>query len=185
MRGFFGRLSRLVLVPLFRAHLGWLAANPISGYLMVVETRGRESGRTRRASVMYAIDDGSVYAMAGWGATTGWYRNSLARPEVTALLPARKVEGTAEEVIDPAGRARALRLILRASGLSAFSEGVSPWIDCDEKLLASAETKPVVRIRPSSGPVRPGSFDPGGRGWLLTPGLLAALVVGWLAFRGL
>jgi deazaflavin-dependent oxidoreductase (nitroreductase family) len=176
MRSLFRFLSRFVLVPIFRLRLGWLVANPISGYTMVVRTAGRRTGRPRTASVMYAVADGCVYCMAGWGRGTGWYSNVLANPAVTLLMPGRIVAGVAEEVLQPAERVQALRRILRSSGLSAFTEGMNPWQDSDDAILASAARKPVVRVRPLEAPLSPGPFDPGGPGWLLAPALLVSVL---------
>jgi deazaflavin-dependent oxidoreductase (nitroreductase family) len=159
MRPLFRFLSRRVLVPLFRARMGWLVVNPVSGYCMVVRTTGRRTGRARHAAVMYALAGGDVECMAGWGPLTDWYRNTLADPRVTLYLPGRAVRGTAVEVTEPEERAAALRRILRASGLSALS----------------AAGKPVIRIRPAGAPLTGGPFDPGGMGWLLVAGLAAVL----------
>jgi deazaflavin-dependent oxidoreductase (nitroreductase family) len=173
MRRLFRFLGRFILVPMFRLRLGWLVANPISGYLMVVRTAGRKTARPREAAVMYAIADGCVYCMAGWGPETSWYRNVRAHPAVTLLMPSRVVSGVAEEVLEPDERAAALRGILRSSGLTAFSEGANPWRDSEDAILASAARKPVVRVRPRD-PLSAGPFDPGGRGWLLAPALVIA-----------
>jgi deazaflavin-dependent oxidoreductase (nitroreductase family) len=174
MRPLFRFLSRYVLVPLYRLRLGWLVANPISGYAMIIRTKGRRTGRPRDATVMYAIGDGCVYCMAGWGPDTAWYRNVLAQPSVSLLMPGRIVAGVGEEVLAPSERAAALRRVLQSSGLSAFTEGVNPWRDGDEALLANAVRKPVVRVRPVGEPLIAGRFDPGGKGWLLGPTLLLA-----------
>jgi hypothetical protein len=148
----------------------------MTGYLAVVRTVGRQTGRVRYAAVMYAIDGGDVFCMAGWGPGTHWYRNALQRPHVTVLIPGRSVQGIADDLQGSEERARALRLILTNSGVTAFTEGVNPWRDTDETILARSEHKPVVRIRPLRGPIESGPFDPGGKGWLLVPAWLAGLV---------
>ena len=176
MRLLFRWLSRSILVPLFRLRLGFLVANPLTGYLCVVRTTGRRTGRIRSAAVMYAIDGGEILLMAGWGPDTDWFRNAKADPEVGVLLPGGRLRGTAEEVAAPPERARALRQILRNSGLTAFTEGVDPWRDSDDAILARSEGKPVVRIRPLGLPVVAGAFDPGGRGWLVAPAVVGAMI---------
>ena len=180
--------SRVVVEPLFRLRLGALVGNPVSGYLMVILTRGRISGRVRSASVVYAIDRGAVYGMAGYGPSTNWYRNAMApvstleaggvdgpparRAAVTLVMPSGTFHGTAHDVTDASERVRALRLVLKNAGLSAFTEGVNPWLAGDEELLRKTAGKPVVRI--SVGYLRPGPGDPGGWAWLWLPVVLVA-----------
>ena len=54
---------------------------------MLVKTRGRRTGRMRYAPVNYAILNGCVYCMSGWRESSHWFRNLLADPRVTAVIP--------------------------------------------------------------------------------------------------
>ena len=67
LRRIFWYLNRYFMVPMFRLGLGPLMGNPFSGYIMVIKTSGRKSGLTRYAPVNYAILNGSVYCLSGWG----------------------------------------------------------------------------------------------------------------------
>jgi deazaflavin-dependent oxidoreductase (nitroreductase family) len=182
LRAFFRQFNRSFMVPAYRLGLGRLISNPLTGYYLLLGTRGRRSGVLRSTPVAYAIRDGCVYVMAGWGPETSWYRNVLASPRVRLRLADRGLPGIAEEVIDPPERAAALREILRNSGVMAFSEGVDPWHASDAEILRNAERKPVVRIA-SVSPVRAGAFDPGGKAWIVTA-VCAAVFAGLVARRG-
>ena len=176
-KAFFRQFNRLFMVPAFRLGLGRLVSNPITGYYLVLETRGRRSGSVLSTPVGYAILDGRVYVMAGWGARTNWYLNALADDRVRLCLADGELAGVAREVEDPDERARALRQILKNSGLMAFTEGVNPWRAGDAAILGNGRAKPVMRIsRRDSQTVRPGRFDPGGMGWLISAGIAAVVL---------
>lgn len=67
LRRFFWYLNRYLMVPMFRLGLGPVIGNPLSGYIMVIKTSGRKSGITRYSPVNYAILNGSVYCLSGYG----------------------------------------------------------------------------------------------------------------------
>jgi len=48
---------------------------PLTGYIMVLKTTGRKTGRQRFTPVNYAILDGKVFCLAGFGKLAHWYRN--------------------------------------------------------------------------------------------------------------
>jgi deazaflavin-dependent oxidoreductase (nitroreductase family) len=176
-------LNRLVVVPAFRLRLGRLAGNPASGYYMVVRTVGRKSGRTRYAPVTYAIADGCVYCLAGYGRTAHWYRNAMATPDISLLMPAGTIAGHAEEVQDAAERLAATRQIFRNAGLMGFTEGFDPFNDDDDTIREGTAHMPVLRVRPTGDPFTAGAFDPGGRAWLWLPVFALALIVVCLSVR--
>jgi deazaflavin-dependent oxidoreductase (nitroreductase family) len=175
-------VNRFLLVPIFRLGLGRFVGNPASGYYMVVRTVGRKTGRTRYAPVTYAIFGGCVYCLAGYGRTANWYRNAVAAPNIRLILPGRRLDGRAEEVTDPVERLTAIRRIFRNAGLMGFTEGFDPFRDSDETVRARTAEMPVLRVRPADA-VRGGAFDPGGRGWLLVPGVLSGLVGAAIVMR--
>jgi deazaflavin-dependent oxidoreductase (nitroreductase family) len=102
MRRFFRFLNRFLMVPMFRLGLGALIVNPVSGYIMVLKTVGRKTGKARRTPLNYAIVDGCAYCVAGWGTIAHWYRNLQATPNVEILLPGGSVSGIAESVDEAA-----------------------------------------------------------------------------------
>jgi len=102
MHGAFLRVNRWVALPVLRAGLGPVFSTPLTGSLMILRTTGRKSGARREIPLGYAIADGNVYCIAGFGPETQWFKNILANPEVEVVLPLGAISGTAEEVTDPA-----------------------------------------------------------------------------------
>ena len=175
--------NRASVAPLLRARLGWLLGTPFTGYLMLLRTRGRRTGRLREAPLGYVIRDGAVWCVAGYGETTPWYRNLLDAPTVEVILPTRRFRAIATPVEDATEWSVAFRDLIRSFafiGLAIVGDvsGLS-----DEHLHERYAALPIVRITPLDGrPVRPGPFDPGGWGWLLPLG--GSLLVLGLALRG-
>ena len=178
LRQIFRYLNRYFMVPMFRLGLGSWMGNPLSGYIMVIRATGRKSGKTRYAPVNYAIFNGSVYCMAGWGHVSDWYRNLLANPQVELLLPAGAISGTAETVSDPLERRTALRRILKNAGFAALFEGFNPYTISDEEMERKVGSLPVVRIRPNG--LASGALDGGGWAWI---SLLVISLAGWLFLK--
>ena len=67
LRRIFWYLNKCLMVPVFRLGLGPLMGNPFTGYIMVLKTTGRKTGKQRYTPVDYAIQDGKVYCLAGLG----------------------------------------------------------------------------------------------------------------------
>src|SRR5262245_39299377 len=57
----FKYVNRYFMVPVFRLGLGWAMGSPTGGYVMLLKTVGKKSGKTRYAPVNYAIMEGNVY----------------------------------------------------------------------------------------------------------------------------
>ena len=174
-----GALNIGFMVPALRAGLGPLLVTPIGGYLMVLVTRGRRSGQARYAPLDYAIVEGRVYCLAGFGERTQWLRNARVDPHVELILPGRRLRGIAGEVTDAAERSKAARAVLRAGGFAGLLAGCDPWHASDATIGRCLEGIPLVRIEPAT-PLRPGPFDPGGRGWIPTQAALALAAIGAL-----
>jgi deazaflavin-dependent oxidoreductase (nitroreductase family) len=176
----FRRLNRWLVVPIFRLGIGGLVfGDPLGGWLMVLRTRGRRSGRVREVGLDYVIHDGAIYCLAGFGTKTAWLRNLEAEPRVEVLLPGRTVSGQAEVVIDQAERALVIPKVVRAAGLASLTVDPDPWHADDARLLAAVGDVPLVRIRVPS--LAAGPADPGGRLWVVRLGaavLLTVLAVG-------
>ncbi len=181
-RRLFSLFNRAFMVPMFRLGLGSLVGNPITGYIMVLRTTGRRSGKTRHTPVNYALLDGSAYCLSGWGRSSHWFRNVLATPEVEAVLPGGVIRGLADEVTDPQERLRAARQVLKNGGFAGFLLGFNPRTASDAVVRDKVAGYPVMRIRPTG--VGSGAGDPGGWLWLLAVAgalLAAALVLRWRA----
>jgi deazaflavin-dependent oxidoreductase (nitroreductase family) len=167
--------NRAIVVPLLRAGAGPLLANPLTGSMMLLRTRGRRSGAWREAPLGYVIRGGRVYCCAGFGDRTQWLRNLLADPRVEVRLPGGSYSGTATLVTDPAGQVAVLRELMGSMPLVSRPLVGDLRDTTDAEVLAMAASLPLVRI--DVGGVVPGPWDPGGRGWIA----LAALGVGAVA----
>ncbi len=179
LRRIFRLLNKYFMVPVFQLGLGVLVGNPFSGYIMVIKTIGHKSGKTRFAPVNYAIIDGQVYIMAGFGRVTHWFKNLQANPNLDVILPGRTISGQAVEVDDPQEALIAVRQILRNAGFAGFFEGYNPRRASDEQLQATLTRAPIIRIQPSG--VHASLADPGG--WLWWGLTLAALVLLFILLR--
>jgi hypothetical protein len=81
LRNAFRVLNRYFMVPLFRSGLGAWVVSPWAGYIMVLTTIGHKSGQPRHTPVNYALVDGDVCCLAGFGSAAHWARNLAAAPE--------------------------------------------------------------------------------------------------------
>src|SRR5512143_2116861 len=133
LRYVFWFLNKFFMVPIFRLGIGPFFGNPIWGYMMVLKTTGRKSGKTRYSPVNYAILNGDIYCMAGWGQIADWYRNLLSSSHIELILPGGALAGVAEEVTISTERITALRKVLKAGGFAGFMLGINPHTACDEK----------------------------------------------------
>jgi deazaflavin-dependent oxidoreductase (nitroreductase family) len=98
------------MVMLFRLGLGSYGnRTKWGGYVMVITHTGRKTGLRRRTPVNYAIVDGELYCMAGFGRTSDWYVNLKANPNVEVWLPDSWWAGVAEEVTDAQARLPLIR----------------------------------------------------------------------------
>jgi deazaflavin-dependent oxidoreductase (nitroreductase family) len=175
LRRFFRVLNRFFMVPMFRLGFGPFFGNPLSGYIMVLRIKGRRTGKIRYAPVNYAIANGRVYCIAGWGRTSDWFRNLQADPAIEAILPGGAIAGLAEAVTDPTERAPAIRQILKNGGFAGFLGGFNPYRVTDEELGRKTEGMPLVRIRPTG--IGSGASDPAGWAWVWTAVFILALVL--------
>lgn len=179
LKQIFKFLNKFFMVPVFRLGLGPLVVSPLSGYIMVIKTVGRKSGKTRFAPVNYTIEDGCVYCLAGFGGGSDWFRNLKSRPQVEVMLPARSFSGAAAEVTDHAERVRVARQVLINAGFAGFFEGYNPRKKTPEEVEQLLGGRPIVRIQPVG--IGSGPHDAAGWGWipltLLWVVLLAAIIL--------
>lgn len=180
LRRVFFYLNKFFMVPMFRLGLGPFSGSPFGGYIMVLKVIGRKTGKTRYAPVNYAIENGNVYCLAGFGTISDLYRNLIAHPNIEAMMPGGAIAGVAEQVTDPGERLRILRRVLINAGFAGFFYGYNPRTVTDERLLDSTRDVPVIRIRPHG--IGTSASDPGGWAWMTTI-LGTLLCVGWLRGR--
>lgn len=164
LRRIFWWVNKLFMVPAFRMGLGPLICNPVSGYIMVIKNIGRKSGKQYFTPTNYAIQDGFIYCMAGFGRKSDWYLNLAARPHAELLLPGRSIRVTMEEVSQPDEALKACKQIFRNAGLAGFMEGFNPWLAADEKFLNTLQRAPILRFKPVS--IASGAVDAGGWHWI-------------------
>ncbi|HLE16476.1 MAG TPA: nitroreductase/quinone reductase family protein [Anaerolineales bacterium] len=157
LRRAFRAFNRFMLL-IFRLGLGSYGNRPELSQVMVITHTGRKTGLRRRTPVNYAVVDGEVYCLAGFGARTDWYRNLLADPQVEIWLPDGWYSGVAEDVSEDPRRLPLLRQVLIASGFAARAAGIDPRRITDEQLQAVSSDYRLVRIRrvqPRTGPGGP------------------------------
>ena len=124
MRQAFKSVNRFMIF-MWKARMGrliniWPA---VIGRIMVIKHVGRKSGLERLAPVNYAIVDGEIYCLAGFGSRSDWYRNIMDLPDVELWLPDGKFPACAEDVSDSPQRLLLIREILIASGFAASAFG--------------------------------------------------------------
>lgn len=177
LRRIFYYLNKYFMVPMFRLGFGPWMGTPFGGYIMVLKVVGRKSGRVRYAPVNYAIDNGNVYCMAGFGKISDWYRNLLAHPNIEILMPSGTISGIAEQVEDDKERARLIRQILINGGFAGYFYGYNPRTVSGERLMQDTHDAPLIRIRPNG--IGAGASDPGGYAWIITV-VSSVLFFAWL-----
>ncbi|NTU83738.1 MAG: nitroreductase family deazaflavin-dependent oxidoreductase [Chloroflexales bacterium] len=168
--------NRYGMVPLLRSGLGRLIGSPVTGYFLLLRTTGRKSGQPRDTPLNYAIDEGTVVCLAGFGEQAHWLKNIRSDPRVQVRLPDRVLDGTAQVVSDPAEARRLAVAVARNCGFALVFEHPGCLLMSDAQLAAQLDGRPVVRIQPLDAPVVAGSYDPGGSGWIL-PMLGQALIL--------
>ena len=114
---FFRLLNRLV-EPHIRA--GWASPRLVPGGLIVLETRGRRTGRRSRVPLAAIRIDGHVVVSTFRGGRSQWVKNAAADPEVRYWLRGRPRKARALVIASrrrPRGRRKlpaAVRWLLRA-----------------------------------------------------------------------
>ena len=144
LRAAFRVLNRNMLL-LWRLGLGWLMANPTSGYIMVLATTGRKSGARRLVPLNFAEEGDAIYCLAGFGKTTHWLLNLQADPECEVWLPdGRRLRGRGDLVETEARRVDLVREILVRSGFAA--KLAEPGVD-----LSAASNDVIAELGPQPG----------------------------------
>ena len=164
LRKGFRSFNKFMLL-LFRLGLGSYGnGTRWGGWIMVLSQRGRKTGLLRRTPLNYALVDGDVYCLAGFGAQADWYRNILANPEVEVWLVEGRWAGIAEDVSDHPQRLELLRKVLVASGFASYAAGIDPLKLDDESLDTLTQNYRLVRIRRKEALTGPGG--PGDLAWV-------------------
>jgi deazaflavin-dependent oxidoreductase (nitroreductase family) len=172
----FKYLNRFMVL-MFRLGLGWwLQPWPrLTGQILVLAHKGRKSGLARLTPLNFAVVDGDLYVLAGFGAVSDWYRNVTADPHIEVWMPDGWWAGVAEEASDHPERLRVLRRVIIGSGFAAYAFGISPRIPDDRLAEVSAKYR-LVRLRRTEA--RSGPGGPGDLAWVWP------LATALLLFRG-
>ena len=173
----FKYMNKCYMVPMSKWGLLPLMLNPLTGYIMVLQTIGRRSGKARLTPLNYALANGYIYCIAGFGSGTNWLANLQANPNVEVHLSGTALRGNAEIVTDQEEAQRAFIQIMHNCGFASLLVGLNPFTLTNEKILAKRGPEVVVRIYPTA--ISGGSYDPGSRGWLL-PNLAFVVLCIWI-----
>ncbi len=119
----------------------------VGGCIMVIRHRGRKSGREYLTPVNYATVDKEIYATAGFGPGTDWYRNIMASPDIELWLPDGRRRAHACDVSDSPQRVKLLREISIASGLAGPILGVDQRKLTDEQLENIAKDYRLIHFQ--------------------------------------
>lgn len=173
LRRFFWFLNKFFMAPMFRLGFGPFMGNPFTGYIMVLKTIGRKSGRLYYVPVNYTIHKGSIYCISGFRKEADWYLNLNANPEIDIILPSGDIYARMEEVNDPEERLLIARQTLINAGFAGFFEGYNPRRISDEELQSKTADMPVLRFHPIG--VGSGASDNGGWAWIF--GILITVLI--------
>jgi deazaflavin-dependent oxidoreductase (nitroreductase family) len=147
MRKFFKYFNHFML---WMWHLGWGKMinfwPAVVGRIMVITTTGRKSGQPRQTPVNYAVIEGDVFCIAGFGPGSDWYRNICSSPDVDIWLPDGKWHARAEDVSPIADHLPWLRQVLIDGGFAAFAAGINPYRIKDEQLAVLCRDYRLVRL---------------------------------------
>jgi deazaflavin-dependent oxidoreductase (nitroreductase family) len=93
------RKANRVIVPLYRLRI--LPLIGMGGRFVLLQARGRKSGKTRYTPVEYFRVNGVIHIFSGWGEHANWVRNLRAHPEdFYAQVGFRKFHARAEFIED-------------------------------------------------------------------------------------
>jgi deazaflavin-dependent oxidoreductase (nitroreductase family) len=174
-RRIFWFLNKFFMVPIFRLGFGPLMGNPLTGYIMVLKTIGRKSGKVRYAPLNYTIHRGDIYCISGGRKTSDWYRNLHANPEIEIILPGGNVYARMDEREELEEKVVIIRQVLKNAGFAGFFEGYNPFTITDKELRAKVADLPVLRFQPIG--VGNGASDSGGWAWISVFVFIILLIV--------
>ncbi len=106
----------LLRLPLFLYRIG-LGHLLDAIFIMILTTRGRQSGKARHTAIEYRRHGSKIYVLSGWGTQPDWFKNLLADPLATIQLGHHTFSALADPVTDSAEALRVLNLFRR----------VAPW----------------------------------------------------------
>lgn len=145
------RLGLRLPIVLYRLRLGWL----LGERFILLNHIGRKSGQARQTVLEVVGHDersDTYYIVSGWGHQSNWYRNLLAKPEISVQVGRRRLDVRAETLTPPEG-AQVLLAYREKHPLAARELGRLMGLniaqappDALERIVQ--ESLPVVALRP-------------------------------------
>jgi deazaflavin-dependent oxidoreductase (nitroreductase family) len=135
-----------------------------AGRIMVITTTGRKSGLKRRTPVNYAMQDGELYCIAGFGAGSDWYRNLRSDPKVEVWMPDSWWAAEVENVSNSPQRLSLIRQIIINSGFAGRLFGINAHTVSDAAL--ENVTAPYVLLHIKRTEARTGRGGPNDLAWV-------------------
>ena len=89
-------------------------------------TRGRVSGRPHTIEIWFALDQRTIYMLAGGRESSDWVKNLLRDPQVSVRIRDTVYDGQARVVERPEEDALARRLVL-AKYQPGYGEDLTDW----------------------------------------------------------
>jgi deazaflavin-dependent oxidoreductase (nitroreductase family) len=131
-----------------------LGLGPLLGRrVLLLTTRGRNTGKSRVTPLQYEEIDGCFYLAAARGEKTDWLRNLAVHPEVSIQVGSRRLAGKARIMRDPRAIADFLELRLERHPLmisTIMRSAGMPRRPTRTDLEAYAAGRPLVVIRPAA-----------------------------------
>ncbi|MDZ4767765.1 MAG: nitroreductase family deazaflavin-dependent oxidoreductase [Chloroflexota bacterium] len=122
--------------------------------VMILTTRGHQSGQPRHTPITYQVHGSKVYMVSGWGDRPSWYRNLIAQPDVTVQRGSTVYAGRAYPVTNSGEALRVLHLFRRrAPGIyDALIARLSDRESIDASTLHQVTDRfTIVRVEPVPG----------------------------------
>jgi len=181
LRRFFRAMNRVVLL-MWRLGLGRLMAGKRRGYVMVLVTTGRKTGKRRLAPMNFDEDPGVVYCLAGFGRRTHWLVNLLADPTCEVWLPdGRRLSASGEVVVEETERIALIRRLLVRAGFATWlaEPGIDPMQVPDDVIagLGASYGGRYEVIRITLGSPMKGPGGPGDPKWMAATAAVVALLI--------
>jgi len=182
----FKYINQLMML-MWRLGLGsWVNSWPeVFGRIMVVTHKGRKTGFRRHTPVNYAIVDGEIYCVAGFGKLSDWYRNIMINHDVEVWLPngITKADswwsGVAEDISESESRLSIIRNVMISSGFVGRLMDVNPFTISDAELDDITSEYRVIHITRIDA--RTGSGGPGELSWVWP--MLSSVLLFFIVFK--
>lgn len=123
----------------------------VGGFVLLLHTTGRKSGRRRTTPLLYDEIEGVYYIATARGRKADWYRNAVATPKVEVEIGSRRFEGLAEAITD---EGRVLHFLERRLALRPRVVGLFLWLagigsaPSRQDLERYAQSRGLMAIRP-------------------------------------